>query len=74
MANGRQLCVRKQRPPALRRRTDWRTLRSCRALGEALVRLRVERGIDGIRVQDALTGAKVGRTTFYAWRGLPTER
>jgi len=44
---------------------DRRVLRTRRVLREALVSLILERGWDGVRVQDICDRADVGRSTFY---------
>lgn len=45
---------------------DRRVQRTQQALREALVSLIVERGYEGVTVQDILDRANVGRATFYA--------
>jgi len=55
----------KSKPPAPRRKTDRRVLRTRDALGNALVALMREKNFDDITVQDVLNRAGVGRTTFY---------
>jgi AcrR family transcriptional regulator len=45
---------------------DRRVRRTRRALQEALIALVLERGYDGLTVQDVLDRADVGRSTFYA--------
>lgn len=44
---------------------DRRVVRTRRALGEALMRLLLERDLESITVQDVLDAAGVGRSTFY---------
>jgi AcrR family transcriptional regulator len=45
---------------------DRRIARTRRLLREALISLLLERGYDGVTVQDVLDRADVGRSTFYA--------
>lgn len=45
---------------------DRRTLRTRRALGDALVALILEKRYEAITIQDILDRADVGRSTFYA--------
>src|SRR4051794_9415658 len=48
------------------KRDDRRSLRTRRALGEALVDLMLEKRYDTITVQEIIDRADVGRSTFYA--------
>jgi AcrR family transcriptional regulator len=47
------------------KKTDSRVLRTRNALGDALIALIQERPFQSITVEDVLTRAKVGRSTFY---------
>jgi AcrR family transcriptional regulator len=47
------------------RRTDRRILRTKRMLKEALFKLILEKGYDGVTVEDITQKADLGRTTFY---------
>lgn len=47
-------------------RPDRRVARTQRALKEALTSLILEKGYDGVTVQDVIDQADVGRSTFYA--------
>src|SRR6476659_7313908 len=49
-----------------RARPDRRVSRTRRALKEALTDLILEKGYEGITIQDVLDRADVGRSTFYA--------
>lgn len=46
-------------------KTDRRSLRTRRLLGEALIELLLEKRYDDITVQDILERANIGRSTFY---------
>jgi AcrR family transcriptional regulator len=46
-------------------KTDRRSLRTRRLLGEALIALLLEKRYDDITVQDVLERANIGRSTFY---------
>ena len=46
-------------------KTDRRSLRTQRLLGEALIELLLEKRYDDITVQDILERANIGRSTFY---------
>ena len=46
--------------------TDRRARRTRQALHEALMRLTVERGYDGLSVADIAEAANIGRSTFYS--------
>src|SRR5258708_13229784 len=48
-----------------RKKTDRRSTRTQRLLGEAFVALLLEKRYDAITVQDILDRADVGRSTFY---------
>jgi AcrR family transcriptional regulator len=47
-------------------REDRRTMRTRKALGDALIELMLEKRFEHITVQDILDRANVGRSTFYA--------
>jgi AcrR family transcriptional regulator len=46
-------------------KTDRRSLRTRRLLGEALIALLLEKRYEDITVQDILERANIGRSTFY---------
>lgn len=55
-----------RRPAKSAPKTDRRILRTCDALGDALMALMHEKSFDEITVQEVLDRARVGRATFYA--------
>jgi AcrR family transcriptional regulator len=55
----------KNKVPKSNRKTDSRILRTRDALGDAVVALMQEKNFDEITVQDLLSRAGVGRSTFY---------
>jgi AcrR family transcriptional regulator len=50
----------------MKKAMDRRTVRSRRALHEALIALILRKGYDAVTVQDIIDEADVGRSTFYA--------
>jgi AcrR family transcriptional regulator len=65
MMNEPAASVRKRPGPAPDPRLDRRVVRTRRRLGDALMRLMLERHFDDITVQDVLDTSGVGRATFY---------
>lgn len=52
--------------PAQPVKADRRVARTRRLLHEALIDLMIEKGYDGVTIQDIIDRADVGRSTFYA--------
>ena len=48
-----------------RRKPDERARRTCQRLGEALLKLILEKPYEDVTVQEVLDRASVGRSTFY---------
>lgn len=65
MNNKPQLSNKDNEGPNKTRKTDRRVLRTRKALRDALFALILEKGYDGVTVEEITTRADLGRTTFY---------